>query len=69
MIEVGKIYVVKSQRKGTFIMRITVVNDEWVTGEILTGRAKAIMEYNEREAGDEITVRRSMTVFTEQPPG
>ena len=68
MIEIGKTYLINSQRKGTFFARLTYVNDEWATGIILAGHAHAMMEYNERDKGEEITVRRSMSIFTEQPP-
>ena len=65
-IEVGKPYKVVSQRKGTFTGIATSVNDEWVTVLITRGKAQAMLSYNEREAGEEITVRRSMTIFTLQ---
>ena len=68
MIEVGKTYLINSQRKGTFFARLTNVNDEWATGIILVGHAHAMMEYNERDKGEEITVRRTMSIFTEQLP-
>jgi len=63
-IEVGKPYKVVSQRKGTFTGIATSVSDEWVTVLITRGKAKAMLSYNEREAGEEITVRRSLTTFT-----
>lgn len=67
MLEVGKTYLVNSQRKGTFMARMTRVDDTWATGIIVGGYAKAMMEYNERDKGEEVTVRRSFCTFTEQP--
>lgn len=64
VIEVGKPYKVISQRKGTFSGVATSVSDEWVTVLITRGKAQAMLSYNEREAGEEITVRRSLTAFT-----
>lgn len=65
-IVVGKPYKVVSQRKGIFTGIATSVNDEWVTVLITRGKAKAMLPYNEREAGEEITVRRSLTTFALQ---
>ena len=66
-VEVGKTYLVRSQRKGIFMARMTRVDDTWATGIITDGCAAAMMEYNERGEGEEITVRRSLCKFTEQP--
>lgn len=67
MIEVGKTYLINSQRKGTFVAKLTHVDDEWATGLVVGGKAKAMLEYNERDIGEEVTVRRSFCKFTEQP--
>lgn len=64
-IEIGKTYKVVSQRKGTFTMRATSVDETWATGVITTGKAGAMLNYNERETGEEVTVRRSLCAFTE----
>ncbi len=64
-IEVGKTYRVSHSRKGTFDMQITSVNDEWAEGVIVKGRAKALMDYNEKETGETITVRISFCHFVE----
>lgn len=63
-IEVGKTYVVKSSRKGTFTATLTAVDDTWATGVIVSGKAGAMLPENEREAGEEVTVRRSFCQFT-----
>ena len=67
MLEVGKTYLVNSQRKGTFMVRLTHCDDTWATGTIVGGTAKAMMDYNVRETGEEVTVRREFCKFTEQP--
>lgn len=65
-LEVGKIYQVDSQRKGKFVGKLIHASDEWATIEITSGRADAMMDYNVRGQGEEVTVRRSFTKFTEQ---
>lgn len=63
---IGRTYLVNSQRKGTFMMRLVSQDDTWATGEIVAGKASAMMDYNKRERGEEVTVRRSFCKFTEQ---
>lgn len=64
-IEAGRTYRINSSRKGTFIGVVTSLDDTWATVLITNGKAQAMMEYNEREAGEEVTVRRSFCAFTE----
>lgn len=66
-LENGKTYLVNSTRKGTFAGRLLTHDDTWATFEITGGRAKAILSYNERDVGEEVTVRREWCGFTEQP--
>ncbi len=66
MIEIGKTYRIKSSRKGTFTGKIVALNDEWADVLITSGKAGAMLDYNEREAGEEVTVRRSFCTFTEE---
>lgn len=62
---IGTVYLIKSNRKGTFEGRLKSFNDEWATFEITKGKAGAMCEYNERETGEEVTVRRSFCSFSE----
>lgn len=62
-LEVGKEYQCRNERKGTFRMKITALNGEWITGIITYGVAKAIMSYNVRDAGEEVTVRDVHSYF------
>lgn len=64
-LEIGKTYHVNSQRKGRFNMKITHQDDTWATGIITKGKAKAILSYNEVEAGEEVTIRKSFSTFSE----
>ena len=66
-IRVGKTYKVNHRRKGKFVMRVTEVDPIWVTGVIVEGRTKAIIDYNTRDTGDTITVLVSFCVFNEIP--
>ena len=63
-LEVGKTYNIKSSRKGAFTAKLTLVTDTWISGVIVSGKAQAMLAYNEREEGEEITVRRSFCSFT-----
>lgn len=62
-LEINKIYNVHSQRKGKFVMRVESIDDDFVHGVIITGKAKAILEYNERYAGETVSLRKSLTTF------
>ena len=62
--EVGKTYKVVHSRKGTFFMRVTkVIPDQWTYGVIVEGMADAMMDYNRKYVGDEISVRHSLALF------
>lgn len=65
--QVGGTYSVRHSRKGQFCMRITAIRGEWIDGVITSGRASALLEYNEVETGEEITVRDSLATFTLLP--
>ena len=65
--EVGKTYEVRHCRKGTFTLRVTAINGEWITGEIVAGVAKAVMSYSVGYEGDSITVRDSHCYFIPVP--
>jgi hypothetical protein len=62
----GETYKVQSQRKGSFTGRLVSHCDTWATLEITDGKAGAMLECNEREKGEEVTVRRSLTSFDKQ---
>jgi hypothetical protein len=59
----GKQYEVRNERKGTFTMLVTKIDGEWITGTITEGVAKAMMRYNVRDVGEEITVRACHSYF------
>lgn len=62
-IEVGKQYRITHSRKGTFTANIVGIRDEWVDCVITDGKARAMLDYNVREKGETITVRRSFCTF------
>ena len=68
MVEVGKIYNVAHSRKGKFTMQVKSISGEWVSGVVVDSVAKAIMDYNFKYSGDEITVRDSHCNFSELNP-
>lgn len=59
MFETGKIYKIKHSRKGVFSLRVTDQSDGWLKGEIVQGTANAILDYNIKETGEDIIVRKS----------
>jgi hypothetical protein len=67
MLKIGGRYLINSQRKGTFGGQLKSFDDTWATFIVIAGRAKAMLEYNEADKGEEVTVRRAMCVLTEQP--
>lgn len=61
---IGREYECVHTRKGRFIMKITDdTNGDWVQGVIAEGRANAMCEYNIKDVGDSITIRRSHCEF------
>ena len=63
--EIGKLYRIKHQRKGSFNLRVTKFDesDEWVEGIIVDSKASAMLEYNEKYSGDSITIRKPHFTF------
>lgn len=64
-----KHYKIQHQRKGTFYGRCVDPGDggEWATFEVTHGVANAVLSYNVRHQGDDVTVRKSFSVFSEMP--
>lgn len=66
-LQVGKEYLVKHSRKGTFAARVAAFDSTWATLVMSGGKASARMAYNEATVGDEVVVRLTLCQFTEQP--
>lgn len=62
-LQIGIAYRVNSSRKGIFTGVITNLDDTWAEVLITNGKAKAMLDYNEREQGECVTVRRSFCTF------
>ena len=58
---VGKLYELHHSRKGTLKVQVDAVNNEWVTCTIVDGVAKAVMSYDVKYEGDELTVRNTLS--------
>lgn len=65
MIEVSKIYKVSHSRKGLFTMQVTKIDDTWIEGVIVDGKASALSLGGTRYQGDPVTVRKSLCTFEE----
>lgn len=61
----GHTYRVASTRKGKFTGKLVRQDDTWAIFEITAGRAGAMLPENVREKGEEVTVRREFSTFTE----
>ncbi len=67
-LQIGKTYLVTAQRKGTFMMRVTGQDDTWTNGVITGGKTTAMLDYNVREKGENVTCRtRFIKTAIEQP--
>lgn len=58
-----QLYAVKHSRKGKFNLLITEISGEWITGIIKKGTANALLDYNVKETGEEITIRECLCKF------
>jgi len=68
-IEDGKEYIITHTRKGMFAMRVDSQDDTWVNGVIVGGATSTMMAYNEKEKGDNLSIRREFIMQAiEQPP-
>jgi hypothetical protein len=63
-IEVGKIYKVIHDRKGIFVLQVTSVNDEWISGIIIDGETNTVLRENKSYEGDGIQIRKSLASFS-----
>ena len=52
-----------SSRKGKFTGLLVAHDYTWATIEITDGKAQAMLAYNERSIGEEVTVRRLLCSF------
>lgn len=57
--KIGGVYDVNHSRKGKFTIRVMWEDEEWVAGSIVRGTAQALCNYNVKETGEEITLRKS----------
>jgi len=62
-------YLIKHSRKGTFAMIIKSQCPTWLNGIIAGGQADAILSYNEKFVGDDITIRKTHVTDAILQPG
>jgi hypothetical protein len=67
-VEVGKTYLIKHQRKGTFMAKILSENGDFTDALIVAGQADAILAHNIAAAGDPITFRTSFVISATPQP-
>ena len=66
VLETGKVYRIRHSRKGKFSVCIDSQDSEWVNTTIVAGKAGAMLDYNEREGGEQIALRKSHIVWAEE---
>jgi hypothetical protein len=64
-LEIGKVYEISHQRKGTFIGNIKNLSEEWVTFELIEGDVEYLSANVSLDIGEEETVRMSFCTFKE----
>ncbi len=60
---VDKLYEVRHSRKGTFKVQVNEVSGEWATCTIVEGVALAVMSYNVKYEGEQLTVRDTLSYW------
>ena len=58
-LETGKTYKVSHSRKGVFVVKITNQCETWAYGTVVSGKANAMLDYNEAHPGDDVGMRKS----------
>lgn len=72
--QVGETWKLHHSRKGPLTIRFTEIDDEWATGEIVTGRVRYMSDMNnmlqategQGTPGDTITFRKSFVNLIER---
>jgi len=60
--DIGKTYLIKHQRKGTFMAKILSEDGDFTDALIVAGQADAILAHNIATLGETITFRRSFVI-------
>jgi hypothetical protein len=64
--KVGKNYKVTHARKGTFVIEVTGMTGEFVTGIIREGTTRVMVPENQKFVGDEVTLRIGFFYYIEE---
>ena len=68
-LEIGKTYKFNHSRKGKFIGRIESLDEEWCSAIVTEGQADAMLDYNIKDVGESVSMRRSFIISAiEEPP-
>ena len=60
--DIGKTYLIKHQRKGTFMAKILSESGDFTDALIVAGQADAILSHNIATIGETITFRASFVI-------
>lgn len=65
-LEIGKTYLIKHSRKGTFTARIMREHDGFTTAVIVDGKTTAILDCNVDGVGDTVSFRTKFIVSAKE---
>ena len=68
-LEIGKTYLIKHSRKGSFIARVIGADLDFTYAIIVGGKAEALLKENERHAGESVSFRTSFVTSAVEQPG
>lgn len=63
-LKLGKTYSINHRRKGIFIGKVKAVHGDTAEILITEGKAGAVCNYNEKEAGEIVKIRESLCTIT-----
>ena len=67
--EINSVYLISCQRKGTFMIKVTGQCDTWLSGVVVAGETKAMLDYNRTGIGEQVTCRKSFIKSATKQPG
>ena len=56
----GKTYIIQHVRNGVFTMKVTSIDDQYITGIVTDTRVAAMFSNGQYEEGDPITISRDL---------
>jgi hypothetical protein len=64
--KVNEIWKIRHSRKGTFVVKVLSIGEEWTDVELINGQVNFLSDYNSCEVGESMTIRNSFITPLEQ---